>query len=117
VSQTPDRWVPPEHVERARRNRRRAEGLAGLAAGLLSFALVALWDDPLKDSRRVLVLVTVILALGASLAVSLAHLRSSGRPHPGDPLDPTARGLLGYARALALAGLAGASVYWFLHLV
>ncbi len=84
---------------------------------MLSFALVALWDDPLRGSHRFLVLGGVILALGASLAVGLAHLRASGHSRAGDALDPTARGLLGYARAITLAAILGACIYYILQFV
>jgi len=114
MSRVPDRWVPPKHVQEARRRRRRAEGLAGLTAGLLCFALVALFSHPDGGPQRLLALAAVVLALGASLTISQQHMRSSSLPGPPDGLEPTAQALLRYARAVALAGAVGAAFYYLL---
>ncbi len=114
MNRAPDRWVPPQHVQQARRRRRRAEGLAGLTAGLLCFALVALFSHPDGGPERLLALAAVALALGASLTISQQHMRSSPPPGSADDLEPTAQALLRYARAVTLAGAVGAAFYYLL---
>lgn len=117
MTRIPERWVPPRHVQDVRRRRRRAEGLAGLTAGLLCFALVALFSHPDGGPQRLLALAAVALALGASLTISQQHLRSSAHAGSVDDLEPTAQALLRYARAVTLAGAAGAAFYYLLGLV
>ncbi len=114
MSRGPERWVPPQQVQHARRRRRRAEGLAGLSAGLLCFALVALFSHPEGGPERMVALAAVILALGASLTICQQHMRPASRIGSADELEPTAQALLRYARAVTLAGALGAAFYLLL---
>lgn len=105
-----ERWVSVAEARRAQVRHVRSEALAGLLAGLSSFALVVVWGAP-DSAWRAPLGQSLALALGASLSVWVQHVRTRPGQLVGG-LSPTGAGLVRFARAVSLAGAAGLALLY-----